>query len=78
MERIAHSIMEALGVNPEITFHAPVGGSAVSDARLVSVAPLGDGIHRLTVIKPDEFAGQWLNFSRDTPSSRLNLNAPEA
>lgn len=77
VERIAHSIMETLGVNPGTDFYAPVGGSAVSDARLVSVSPLGEGKHRLTVIKPDEFAGQWVDFSRDTPSSALTLNKPE-
>lgn len=76
VERIAHSIMEALRVNPGTQFHAPVGGSAVSDARLVAVTPLNDGQRRLTVQKPDSFAGYWLEFSRDTPSSHLTLNPP--
>lgn len=73
VERIAHSIMEALRVNPETLFNAPVGGSATSDARLVSVVPVGGGVHRLTVLKPDDFHGYFLEFSRDTPSSQLVL-----
>lgn len=73
VERIAHSIMEALRVNPGTEFRAPVGGSAVSDSRLVSVVPVSDGTHRLTVLKPDAFAGHWLEFSRETPSSQLVL-----
>lgn len=77
VERIAHSIMEALRVNPETEFRAPVGGSAVSDARLANITPLGDGRHRLTVKKPDAFAGYWLDFSRDTPSNKLILQKPE-
>lgn len=77
VERIAHSIMEALGVNPGTDFYAPVGGSAMSDARLVSISPLGAGAHRLVVKKPDEFAGQWLDFSRDTPSSALKLRSAD-
>lgn len=76
VERIAHSIMEALGVNPGTQFSAPVGGSAVSDARLVAVDPLTEGRHRLTVLKPDTYAGHWLEFSRDTASSQLVLQPP--
>lgn len=76
VERIAHSIMEALRVNPDTEFNAPVGGSAASDARLVEVVPLGQGEHRLIVRKPDEFQGYALTFSRDTPSSQLVLAPP--
>ena len=76
VERIAHSLMEALRTEPGTEFTAPVGGSSVSDARLVAVAPLGGGAHRLTVLKPDEFAGYFLEFSRETPSSQLQLQAP--
>lgn len=73
VERIAHSIMEALRVNPSVEFRAPVGGSGASDARLVRVEPLGSGKHRLTVLKPKEFQDYFLEFSRDTPSSALVL-----
>lgn len=76
VERIAHAIMEALRVNPGTVFYAPVGPTSVSDSRLVSVAPVGDGVHRITVNKPDAFAGRWLDFSRDTPSSQLTLRLP--
>lgn len=76
VERIAHSIMEALRVNPETDFRAPVGGSGATDARLVQVEPLGNGVHRLTVLRPDEFRGFFLEFSRDTPSSQLMLQRP--
>lgn len=76
VERIAHSIMEALRVNPEAQFTGPVGGSAGSDSRLVAVEPLGNGRHRLRVRKPDALAGYWLDFSRHTPSSQLELQPP--
>lgn len=78
VERIAHSIMEALRVNPHIEFRVPVGGSGDADARLVRVEPTGSGSHKLTVLKPDEFAGFCLEFSRDTPSSQLVLRPPAA
>jgi hypothetical protein len=76
VERIAHAIMEALRVNPGTSFSEPVGGSAVSDARLVTVQPVSDGVHRLTVKRPDAFAGYWLEFSRETPSNQLILQPP--
>ncbi len=75
-ERIAHSIMEALRVNSGSSFTSPVGGSAKSDARLVGVEPLGNGVHRITVRQPAAFSGYWLEFSRDTPSSQLVLRPP--
>ena len=78
VERIAHSIMEALRVSPSTEFCAPVGGSAVSDARLVRVEPLGGGNYRLTVLKPKEFQDYFLEFSRDTPSSALVLRKADA
>jgi hypothetical protein len=74
VERIAHAVMEALRVDPTTEFTSPVGGSAISDSRLVSLTPLGNGRHRITVKKPEAFCGQWVEFSRDTPSSSLQLN----
>jgi hypothetical protein len=76
VERIAHAIMEALRINPAARFNVPIGGSAVTDARLVSVDPVGDGVHRLMVKEPAEFRGYWLDFSRETPSSQLVLHRP--
>lgn len=76
VERIAHAILEALRIDPSTQFSSPVGGSAISDARLVSVIPLGEGRHRIVVKKPEAFAGRWIEFSRDTPSSELVLNLP--
>lgn len=76
VERIAHSIMEALRISPDTRFAAPVGGTAISDARLVTVTPLDAGRHRLEVQKPTEFAGYFLEFSRETPSSALVLLPP--
>jgi hypothetical protein len=35
---------------------------------LVAVESRGDGVYRITVKEPAEFAGYWLEFSRDTPS----------
>lgn len=77
VERIAHSILEALRVDPTAEFSSPVGGTAASDSRLVAVVPRGNGFHRITVVQPYEFAGQWLEFSRDTPSTALQLRMPE-
>ncbi len=77
VERIAHAIMEAQRDQPELEFAYPVDGPESSDARLVNVEPTGDGAHRLTVLKPDEFAGWSLVFSRDSPANDLNLAAPD-
>lgn len=76
IERVAHSLMEAIRANPESEFNAPVGPSAAADARLVDVIPIGEGTYRLVVRLPKEFEGYWLEFSRDTPSSMLNLQPP--
>src|SRR5262249_37445817 len=70
-ERIAHDIMEAQRDVPGSEYNHPVGGPESSDARLVRVESIGGGKHRLTVIKPDEFAGYSLEFSRDTATSAL-------
>jgi predicted ATPase len=78
VERMAHSIMEALRIDPDASFDKPVGGSAISDARLVTVQARGNGTHRITVVKPDAFKGSWVEFSRDTPSRALQLLPPEA
>lgn len=77
VERIAHSVMEALLTNPGMEFTAPVGGGSASDARLVDVQPRANGVHRLTVKQPAEFAGCWVEFSRDTPSTSLDLRPLE-
>ena len=76
VERIAHAIMEALRATPESVFQSPIGGPDGGDARLVSVEPVGNGFYRLIVLRPEEFAGYWCEFSRDTPSSGLLLRRP--
>ncbi|MGW2015594.1 ATP-dependent nuclease [Streptomyces sp. NPDC001927] len=76
VERIAHSVMEAQRLTPGLSLSNLLGPSAKSDARIAGIAPLGDGRHRLTVHTPEEFAGYWVEFSRETPSSQLNLKAP--
>lgn len=78
VERVAHSIMEALREDPSARFDSPVGTSAQADARLVRVSHVSEGIHRLEVVAPLEFAGYWLDFSRDSRSSDLQLRpAPQ-
>ncbi|MDG4755304.1 AAA family ATPase [Micromonospora sp. WMMD718] len=77
IERIAHNIMEALRLSPGTDFSQPVGVTSKSDGRLVQVTPIGDGVHRLTVLAPAEFAGYWLEFARHTPSTDLVLREPE-
>jgi hypothetical protein len=76
VERVAHSIMEALREDPSAQFRSPVGTSAQADARLVKVLPVGEGVHRLEVIAPAAFAGWWLEFSRESRATDLNLQAP--
>jgi hypothetical protein len=69
--------MEAQRDEPGSEYNYPIGGPESSDARLVRVEPIGNGNHRVTVIKPDEFAGYWLEFSRDTATSALMLAKPD-
>ncbi len=76
VEQIAHGIVEAQRLDPEAEFAAPVGGSAANDPRLVTVEPVGTGLHRITVIAPPEFAGYWVEFSRDTSPNSLVLQPP--
>tara|TARA_R100000365_G_C2747768_1_gene78027 strand:- start:5519 stop:7366 length:1848 start_codon:yes stop_codon:yes gene_type:complete len=76
VERVAHSIMEALRENPGAQFTSTVGASAQADARIVSVTPLNDGVHRLEVIAPAAFAGWWLEFSRNSRAVDLELQPP--
>ncbi|WP_329185989.1 ATP-dependent nuclease [Streptomyces sp. NBC_01428] len=76
VERIAHSVMESQRLEPEIALNSPVGPSSENDSRIVTVECVSEGRHRLTVHAPREFAGYWVEFSRDTPSSQLNLQAP--
>ncbi|AYV29942.1 hypothetical protein EES41_24795 [Streptomyces sp. ADI95-16] len=77
VERVAHALQEAIRSDPEAQFSMPVGASSVADARLVEVVPIGDGFHRLVVRTPKPFVGYWLEFSRDTASSQLNLQPPQ-
>jgi hypothetical protein len=76
VERVAHSLMEALRLSPGTRFDRPVGSNATSDDRLVRVIPLDDGRHRIVVREPEAFAGYWLEFTRETPSTELVLKPP--
>ncbi|MEU4089456.1 AAA family ATPase [Streptomyces aureus] len=77
VERVAHSLQEAIRADPSAQFTSPVGASSVADSRLVEVIPRGNGFHRLVVRTPKPFVGYWLDFSRDTAPSQLNLKPPE-
>lgn len=77
VERIAHQIMEALRLQTDAAFTSPVGAASESDSRLVDVAFVGGGVHRITVKTPDDFTGWWLEFSRETPSAGLLLQPPD-
>jgi hypothetical protein len=76
IERLANGINQALALNPEAKLNRPVGPSAESESRLVSVEPLGSGRHRLVVKLPPEFEGYFLDFDRSTPASEMILSAP--
>jgi len=75
VESVAHRIMEAQRADPGSIFHAPVGGNPGLDG-LVRVEPLDGVKHRITVLTPREFAGFYVDFSRDTPSTDLILLPP--
>src|SRR5262249_36729623 len=75
-ERIAHGIMEAQRIYPDRKFYAPVGTSERFD-RLVEVTPTSTGKHRITVRRPEQFAGWWLEFDRSTPANELILHEPD-
>jgi hypothetical protein len=77
LERIAATIITALGLDPEAQFTSPVG-VASTDAKLVQLIPIGDGMHRMIVQQPEEFAGWWTEFGRDTPLSALVAREPPA
>lgn len=78
VESIAHGIMQAIRLNPTVAVEGPVGSNAEIDSRLVDLRHEGAGEYLLTVKKPSEFAGYWVRFSRDTPSSALGLLPPES
>ncbi|AEI13356.1 AAA family ATPase [Cellulomonas gilvus] len=78
VERVAHALMEAMRTSPGQVFFAPVGQSAVGDSRLVQVRHQGGDTYRITVRAPAQFEGYWLDFSRETPSTKLVLRPPSA
>lgn len=76
VERVAHSLMEAIRSSPGQIYSSPVGQNALGDSRLVDISHIGEDAYRITVRAPERFAGYWLEFSRDTPSSGLVLRPP--
>jgi energy-coupling factor transporter ATP-binding protein EcfA2 len=79
VEHIAHGIQEALRMAPDSTFTRPVGSSSATDSLLATVESVGGtSRHRITVLVPQDFAGQWVEFDRDTPPSALNLMPPSS
>jgi AAA domain, putative AbiEii toxin, Type IV TA system len=77
VERIAHGIMEGQRLDPGRQFNAPVGSGAKS-SRLVEVTPIDAGRHVITVLRPEQFAGWWLEFDRNTPPNHLVLQKPNS
>ncbi|HEX3962476.1 MAG TPA: AAA family ATPase [Trebonia sp.] len=75
VERIAHEIIEAQRLDPERQFFSPVSSDTGSD-RLVSVKPAGAGRHMITVLRPEQFVGWWVEFGRDTPPNDIALRKP--
>lgn len=76
VESIAHGIMRAIKLNPSVVVAGPVGSNAEIDSRLVDIRHEGAGEYLMTIKKPREFAGYWVRFSRDTPSTALGLMPP--
>lgn len=77
VERIAHRIMEMLRLDPDADVVTRFSGPDEDQNRLVALESIGVGMYKVTVVAPPDFAGWWLNFSRETPSSQLVLKAPE-
>ena len=76
VERAAHSVMEALRLNPELPPTGFAGPNADQLNRLLTLTSEPAGCFVITVLRPVEFEGYWLRFSRDTPSSLLQLSPP--
>ncbi|MCV2489360.1 AAA family ATPase [Geodermatophilus sp. YIM 151500] len=78
VERLAHSVMEFQLVNPGQPYRPPLGHDAEATARVTRVDRVGEGVHRITVVAPDPYVGYSVEFSRETPATRLKLCPPEA
>jgi predicted ATPase len=76
VERAAHSVMEALRLNPDAHITGFTGPTAAHTARLLTLTPEPNDNFLLIVQRPKEFEGYWLRFSRETPSSQLHLEQP--
>jgi hypothetical protein len=75
VERIASSILSAQRLNPDRQFDSPLG-AGVGAERLVSVTPVAERRHRITVQRPKQFLGWWIEIDRDTPPSAFVLRPP--
>lgn len=73
VERIANSITQAIGADPNAVLTGPVGPMSTSDAKLVDVTHVGNGRYRLTVKAPPEFAGYYAEVDRQTPPAGIVL-----
>jgi len=76
IEELAHSVMTYERSNPGRPFHMPSGERGSAFARLATVEEIGGGVSRITVTAPEQFRGYWVEFSRDTPASALQLQPP--
>jgi len=74
VERIASRINLLMADNPGLKLTSIPDSTA--DTQLVAVAPASEGHHRLTVKRPIEYAGYWVEFGRDTPPRDLRLRPP--
>lgn len=77
VERIAQSIQSAQGLAPGRRFSSGSSGFNAIDSQLVDIAAMDDGRHRITVKAPEEFAGYWVEFDRQTSPSSMALQRPE-
>ncbi|MET3976315.1 AAA family ATPase [Cellulosimicrobium sp. 4261] len=76
VERVGTALLAELRYSPEATFDHPVGPTAETDERLVSVAHVKEGVHRLTVRSPARYKGYWVEIDRGTPVAEWNLQPP--
>jgi hypothetical protein len=74
VERIAQNIQSYLGLSPDAGLDRLKQAMRPGDSQVVDIAELDGRKLRITVKQPDEFAGYWLEFSRDTAPNQMDLN----
>jgi hypothetical protein len=76
VEQLAHSVMTFERSNPGVPYRMPAGEQGAALSRLAEVESLEGGRSRITLKAPRKFQGYWLEFSRESATSELELHPP--